>query len=1106
MLKISAILPVFTLSASMISNIAAHLRRLPQLARSLGGAVLLVAPLASVAGTVQLVRNINTTIIPQSSSPAPLGGLGGKMLFGATDATGPALWSTDGTAAGTQVLARLTGLGILPNTPWNDFLIQGSRTYIVSADASGSSSLWITDGTAGGTSRIITLPGGSTATPVLEGLLNTTLIFSNVDTSLVGQLYTTDGTPAGTHQLTTFTAQTGGFLNGFFVAGNKFYFVASDPSYNRSIWVSDGTVAGTHQISSNTSSVTAAAVYNPQGFTLVGNLVLYGSSGLLWSIDTTTDAISNVITSSGIAGFGPPTLQGAVLANMAGFVLFLGGSGIGVQNSLELWRSDGTTAGTSMVTTVTANATQNELAYPVFEKVGNKVVYIADDGVNGPQLWSSDGTLANTVRLTSATAPPTAFQVASPLSVIGGIAYFAISDGASSTTSSVWRTDGTVAGTQRVGGLPSIDVGEVGATRIAGDANTIYFGIYPTLGAPASVYRYLPASNTSNLAKAGLQLTGTDEFAFNNGLLFFSVNDPTIGDEPWVSNGTAAGTRLIEDINPQLADNGSSPDSFVNFGGRLAFAADDGAAGRELWISDGTAGGTTLLADINPGAASSDPNHLFTANGALYFFATDASGSSKFMRLAGVGASVQVLATLSPQATNVSSYCGSDGAVAIGAKIYFAANDGQSGLELWTSDGTVQGTHRVADIAAGPADAYPCYLTALNGRVYFSAIGPQGNELWSSDGTSAGTVQVADIAPGIASSNPYDLMVLNGELYFAADDVLHGIELWKSDGSAAGTALAADTVPGANGSGPSLQGILNGRLLLQIFLASAAHPGSYVSELWNSDGTPGGTQEIGNLFFTASPSAFINGNHVFLGAQDTAGVTPWVSDGTSGGTHPLTPPGNSTLFWFDDFSGITLFEVPDPTKGAQLWRTDGTTPGTKLVSVEPSVTNTPFSASARQRLTVGQQFFFAAQDPILGMELYALTNTPPVAAADSSTSTNDAAVTIDVLANDTDSDGSLDPTTIVITTNPAHGSAVVNAGKVIYTPSTGFSGTDSFAYTVKDNQGATSAPATVTVTVTAAVAAPPSHGGGGAFAVFQLLGLMLLLAAHSLRARCIGPN
>jgi hypothetical protein len=59
----------------MNSNIAAHLKCLPALARSLGGALLLLLPFTSIAGTVHLVRNINTTLIPQSSNPAPLGGL-----------------------------------------------------------------------------------------------------------------------------------------------------------------------------------------------------------------------------------------------------------------------------------------------------------------------------------------------------------------------------------------------------------------------------------------------------------------------------------------------------------------------------------------------------------------------------------------------------------------------------------------------------------------------------------------------------------------------------------------------------------------------------------------------------------------------------------------------------------------------------------------------------------------------------------------------------------------------------------------------------------------------------------------------------------------------
>jgi ELWxxDGT repeat protein len=1044
-------------------------------------ALLLQVPLASSADSLHLVRNLNTTLIPQSSYPAALGVLGARLLFGATDATGPGLWSTDGTAAGTKLLQRLSGLGILAGSPWNNFLTTGSRVYFVSADGSGTSSVWITDGTSAGTSRVISLPSGSSATASLLGFFNSMVVFSSGDPNNNGQMYVTDGTPAGTHQLTSFSgANEAGVLDGYIVAGNKFYFVAIDTMYNREIWVSDGTAAGTQQVTNglDNSTATSGAIYNPQSFQLVGNLVLYESDGLLWSIDPTTDTLASVVTSTGQPGFGPPSVASTTLANMGGFVLFLGGPGFAPIGGLQLWRSDGTTAGTYQVAEVAANPTSNEIQYPVFEQVGSKVVYIGDDGVNGPQLWGSDGTSANTVRLTSATAnPQDSTQVAAPKIVIGNTAYFTISDGATATTRSFWRTDGTVAGTERLGGLPSISIGEAGAAPISGDSSTVYIGFTDASGTSTALYKYLPPANSSTLVETGPDLFATEEFFEMNGLLLFSQMQPIIGDEPWVSDGTAAGTHLIEDINPQVADYGSFPDEFVNFGGRLAFVADDGISGRELWISDGTAAGTKLLADINPGSASSNPNHLFTANGALYFFATDASGNSKFMRLASPGAAVEALATLSPQPTAPFAACAEDGAVAIGAQMFFAADDGKSGLELWTSDGTAAGTHLTADIAAGISGADPCYLTVLGGKVYFSAQGALGNELWASDGTASGTVQVADIAPGAASSNPSGLAVFDAALYFAADDSVHGSELWSSNGTASGTALVADLLPGASGSYPYPVGTLNGRLLLQTFVTPT--PTSYVSQFWITDGTTKGTTQVGTYTFPPAVSPLINGNLVFFAGQDAAGVEPWVSDGTAGGTHILkdiNPNGSSNPSWFESFLGATLFEVTDPKLGEELWRSDGTTGGTLLVSSIPALDPNPsLVTSARHRLTVGATFFIAANDPTDGTELYALTHAAPVAAADSATSTNDAAVTIDVLANDTAPDGTLNPASIAITTSPTHGTATVNAGKVLYTPTTGFAGTDTFAYTVSDDQGVASAPASVTVTVSA----PPATGGGG---------------------------
>ena len=93
-------------------------------------------------------------------------------------------------------------------------------------------------------------------------------------------------------------------------------------------------------------------------------------------------------------------------------------------------------------------------------------------------------------------------------------------------------------------------------------------------------------------------------------------------------------------------------------------------------------------------------------------------------------------------------------------------------------------------------------------------------------------------------------------------------------------------------------------------------------------------------------------------------------------------------------------------------------------------------------------------------------NQSPTATNDSAGTIQSTPVTINVIANDTDPDGTIDPTTLTITNAAGNGTAIANTnGTVTYTPTTGFTGTDTFKYTVKDNDGATSNEATVTVTV-----------------------------------------
>ncbi len=104
-------------------------------------------------------------------------------------------------------------------------------------------------------------------------------------------------------------------------------------------------------------------------------------------------------------------------------------------------------------------------------------------------------------------------------------------------------------------------------------------------------------------------------------------------------------------------------------------------------------------------------------------------------------------------------------------------------------------------------------------------------------------------------------------------------------------------------------------------------------------------------------------------------------------------------------------------------------------------------------------------------------NFPPLTQDDSATTQEDSSVWIDVLSNDHDPDGSLVPSSVSVVNGPSHGSTSVNTstGDIQYTPSLDYHGTDSFNYSVEDDDGATSNPTTVNITVNA-VNDPPTAG------------------------------
>jgi VCBS repeat-containing protein len=166
------------------------------------------------------------------------------------------------------------------------------------------------------------------------------------------------------------------------------------------------------------------------------------------------------------------------------------------------------------------------------------------------------------------------------------------------------------------------------------------------------------------------------------------------------------------------------------------------------------------------------------------------------------------------------------------------------------------------------------------------------------------------------------------------------------------------------------------------------------------------------------------------------------------------PDGDETL----DPTSVTI--VDPPANG-----TVTVNPETGVVTYTP---NENFNGTDSFTYTVADNEGLVSEPATVTITINPV-NDQPIAVDDAVTTDEDVPIDINVLANDTDPDGdeTLDPTSVTIVDQPANGTVVVNpeTGVVTYTPNENFNGTDSFTYTVADNEGLVSEPATVTITV-----------------------------------------
>jgi ELWxxDGT repeat protein len=431
--------------------------------------------------------------------------------------------------------------------------------------------------------------------------------------------------------------------------------------------------------------------------------------------------------------------------------------------------------------------------------------------------------------------------------------------------------------------------------------------------------------------------------------VYFAGRDTTHGEELWVTDGTARGTRLVKDIAPGLTEEydfetddfteapaGSGITSITPLGGKAVFLTninsdfdfqDGPESSAGLWVSDGTEAGTIEIAaglagasdlmpfgdavyffasrseggtalwkwdgvsdditEVNPGLGN--PSSLASFGGRLYFVDTtfsefgdeDFSAEYRLFATDGLGAAPELIRQL-PFTASDEFFGGQPRFIgATPSALYFRHDDGQTGVELWKTDGTSAGTGLVKDIDPGttvstftfedefgdpvtettrvPLSSFPDFLTATSGGVALFNAGTDkgGYELWRTDGTPGGTALVKDLAPGSSrrtyegqsftyanSSEPTGFIAYQGATYFTT----MGGSLWKTNGTATGTSVVKNlgltsgdfgSFEGGAAAGPAIVG---GRLVY-----SAYDKRSRAWELWTSDGTTSGTFKLKDL-------------------------------------------------------------------------------------------------------------------------------------------------------------------------------------------------------------------------------------------------------------------
>lgn len=780
--------------------------------------------------------------------------------------------------------------------------------------------LWRTDGTSEGTRLVRELdpgPGGSnlrSLCPFQDGLL-----FRADSRDHGNELWFSDGTAEGTVLVRDLVeGPAGSGIVRVTAAEHWAYFRADVGGLVGTLWKTKGTGASTGPVHP-LGPQSAAGILNPLGNILIADGYTESSGQELWILPPNANPFE-IDLNPGPAGSSPS--EGTVFRDALYFQALTEAAGE------ELWRCNGTRQGTYMVKDIAPGPTSSDPFK--FTASDDWLYFTANDGATGRELWRTDGTESGTHMVHDTWAGASEGTPYNLMPFRNGV-LFTADDGMHGEE--LWFCAAS---------------GEVSLVR---DINP------------------------------GPESSSPHHGAVLDEIMYFSANDGVHGEELWQSDGTFQGTKLLADIAvPSEPPPSSNPRGLTALGNRCVFVATGSGQVTGLYASDGTQSGTEPL--LLPLDLAAESLTLFTESGGfLYSSAILRDGSLALIRTDGTPEQSYLLPidTISPNAvqqcamavawgrlivrcdladggtTFIATDANGDNPAILGEfsgrsgegacvppllwknVLFFAANDGRHGAELWRCTGTAQ-PEIVADAMPGSHSSNPRELTAYADRMYFAADGTNGPQMWVLDYVDA-TPRELRPPPDTRRLTPRNLCSSPVGLLFAASDPIHGAELWRVDDDTDSLVLVKDIFPGIAGSCPTEFVYFAEHVY---FAAEDMHLGT---ELWRTDGTTIGTAMVADIYAGKEGSAPVHltaGETVLvasLRARSTTDVVtghePYVlipnATGQSGHKEILSGPQSAFPNSFCIVGNRVFFTADDGVTGRELWIWDEDTTVPRLV-------------------------------------------------------------------------------------------------------------------------------------------------------------------------------